>query len=78
WPMATERLAGGLDLSIAPVQDLDHERSAVDGSRSFEGDPERAALVAGAFIRGMNAAGMAATGKHLPGHGWGEADSHVA
>jgi beta-N-acetylhexosaminidase len=50
----------------------------VVGSRSFEGDPERAALLAGAFIRGMNAAGMAATGKHFPGHGWAEADSHVA
>jgi len=78
WLMATEVLAVGLDLSFAPVLDLDHQRSAVVGSRAFEGDPERAALLAGAFIRGMNAAGMAATGKHFPGHGWAEADSHVA
>ena len=76
--MATEVLAVGLDLSFAPVLDLDYQRSAVVGSRSFEGDPERAAVLAGAFIRGMNDAGMAATGKHFPGHGWAEADSHVA
>lgn len=78
WLMATEVLAVGLDLSFAPVLDLDHERSAVVGTRAFEGDPERAAVLAGAFMRGMNAAGMATTGKHFPGHGWAEADSHVA
>ncbi|NIF26765.1 beta-N-acetylhexosaminidase [Pantoea sp. Tr-811] len=78
WLMATEVLAVGLDLSFAPVLDLDHQRSAVVGSRAFEGNPERATQLAGAFIRGMNAAGMAACGKHFPGHGWAEADSHVA
>jgi len=78
WVMATEVLAVGLDLSFAPVLDLDHQRSAVVGSRAFEGDAARATLLAGAFIRGMHAAGMAATGKHFPGHGWAEADSHVA
>ncbi len=78
WLMATEVLAVGLDLSFAPVLDLDHQRSAVVGSRAFEGDAQRAAVLAGAFIRGMRQAGMAATGKHFPGHGWAEADSHVA
>ena len=78
WLMAAEVLAVGLDLSFAPVLDLDHQRSAVVGSRSFEGDAELATRLAGAFIRGMDAAGMAATGKHFPGHGWAEADSHVA
>lgn len=77
WLMATEVLAVGLDLSFAPVLDLDHQRSAVVGSRAFEGDPARATRLAGAFIRGMHAAGMAATGKHFPGHGWAEVDSHV-
>ncbi len=78
WVMASEVLAAGLDLSFAPVLDLDHQRSAVVGSSSFVGNPELATRLAGAFIRGMNAAGMAATGKHFPGHGWAEADSHVA
>ncbi|KJJ99985.1 beta-hexosaminidase [Pseudomonas sp. 21] len=77
WLMATEVLAVGLDLSFAPVLDLDHQRSAVVGSRAFEGNPERAVELARAFIRGMRAAGMASTGKHFPGHGWAEVDSHV-
>lgn len=78
WVMATEVLAAGLDFSFAPVLDLDHQRSAVVGTRAFEGDPQRATELAGAFIKGMHCAGMAATGKHFPGHGWAEADSHVA
>ena len=78
WLMATEVLAVGLDLSFAPVLDLDHQRSAVVGTRAFEGDPQRATQLAGAFIRGLRSAGMAACGKHFPGHGWAEADSHVA
>ena len=78
WVMATEVQAAGLDFSFAPVLDLDHQRSAVVGTRAFEGDPLRAAELAGAFMKGMRDAGMAATGKHFPGHGWAEADSHVA
>jgi beta-N-acetylhexosaminidase len=78
WLMATEVLAVGLDLSFAPVLDLDFQRSKVVGSRSFSGNPQLVSELAGAFIRGMQVAGMAATGKHFPGHGWAEADSHVA
>lgn len=78
WIMAREVLAAGLDFSFAPVLDLDYGRSAVIGARSFSGRAQRAAELAGAFITGMQQAGMAATGKHFPGHGWAEADSHVA
>lgn len=78
WLMATEVLACGLDFSFAPVLDLDVRRSAVIGSRAFSADPQQVVSLAGAFIRGMHTAGMAATGKHFPGHGWAEADSHVA
>ncbi|MCQ4347900.1 beta-N-acetylhexosaminidase [Pseudomonas stutzeri] len=78
WLMASEVLAVGLDFSFAPVLDLDHGRSTVIGSRAFGGDPQRVAELAAAFIAGMQQAGMPATGKHFPGHGWPEADSHVA
>ena len=78
WLMATEVLAVGVDVSFAPVLDLDHGRSTVIGERAFDADPSRVVALAGAFIRGMTAAGMAACGKHFPGHGWVQADSHVA
>ncbi len=78
WLMASEVLAVGLDFSFAPVLDLDYQRSVVIGARAFAGNPALATALAGAFIHGMHAAGMAATGKHFPGHGWAEADSHVA
>lgn len=78
WLMATEVLACGLDFSFAPVLDLDYGRSAVIGARSFSGDPQQVINLAGAFMAGMAEAGMAAVGKHFPGHGWAEADSHVA
>ena len=78
WLMATEVLAAGIDFSFAPVLDLDYGRSLVIGKRSFGSDPARVTTLAGAFIDGMREAGMIATGKHFPGHGWPVADSHHA
>ncbi len=78
WVMATEMLACGIDISFAPVLDLDYGRSQVIGNRSLGGDPERVTRLASAYLDGLHAAGMAATGKHFPGHGWAEADSHFA
>lgn len=78
WLMATEMLACGVDISFAPVLDLERGRSQVIGDRSLGADPVVVTRLARAYIRGLNSAGMAATGKHFPGHGWAEADSHVA
>ncbi|WP_298312708.1 beta-N-acetylhexosaminidase [Propionivibrio sp.] len=76
--LATELRACGVDLSFTPVLDLDWGRSGVIGDRAFHGDPAVVAQLAGALIEGLRCAGMAACGKHFPGHGWAEADSHVA
>ena len=76
WLMATEMLACGIDISFAPVLDLDYGRSQVIGDRSLGGDPQQVSRLGKAYIQGLRQAGMAATGKHFPGHGWAEADSH--
>jgi beta-N-acetylhexosaminidase len=76
--LAAELRHCGVDLSFTPVLDLDWGRSGVIGNRAFHGDPQVVAQLAGALIEGLRRAGMAACGKHFPGHGWAEADSHVA
>ncbi|HTY98692.1 MAG TPA: beta-N-acetylhexosaminidase [Rhodocyclaceae bacterium] len=76
--LASELLARGVDFSFTPVLDLDWGRSAVIGDRAFHQDPEAVAALAGGLIAGLRDAGMACCGKHFPGHGWAEADSHVA
>ncbi len=77
WLMAWEVLATGIDFSFAPVLDLNYGRSTVIGLRSFGADADTVERLAGAFLQGMQAAGMPAVGKHFPGHGWVTADSHV-
>ena len=76
WLMASEVIASGLDISFAPVLDLDDSRSSVIGDRSISDNPEQVIDIASAFIEGMNQAGMQAIGKHFPGHGGIFADSH--
>lgn len=78
WLMASELLAVGVDFSFAPVLDVERGVSEVIGDRAFADDPLQAAELAAAFRRGMRQAGMAATGKHFPGHGAIAADSHLA
>lgn len=77
WLMAAEVRAVGIDFSFAPVLDLDFGVSRVIGDRSFNRQPEVVTDLAGAYIEGMRSAGMASTGKHFPGHGFVEVDSHL-
>jgi len=78
YVLAAELRLHGVDLSFTPVLDLDWGRSSVVGTRAFHRDPEIVAELAGELIAGLRQAGMIACGKHFPGHGWVEADSHVA
>jgi beta-N-acetylhexosaminidase len=76
--LASELRACGVDLSFAPVLDLDHGASTVIGERAFHRDPRVTTVLAQAVIHGLLRAGMAHCGKHFPGHGFVKADSHVA
>ena len=76
WVMAAELLYYGVDLSFAPVLDIANPVSSVIGDRAFHRDPETVSHLANAWIRGMRRAGMEAVGKHFPGHGSVEGDSH--
>jgi beta-N-acetylhexosaminidase len=75
WLMASEVRASGVDLSFAPVVDLGRGNRAI-GNRAFSDDPQVVAEFTKAYVRGMHAAGMAATLKHFPGHGSVLEDTH--
>ncbi|MFI7427404.1 glycoside hydrolase family 3 protein [Micromonospora sp. NPDC049836] len=78
WRAAGAELAAmGINLDFAPVADVLATRSTVIGSRSFGADPGNASAQVGGAVRGLQAAGVAASVKHFPGHGLTAADSHT-
>lgn len=67
----------GIDFSFAPVLDIDHGISSVIGDRAFHSSAQAVTDLARAFITGLRECGMVAIGKHFPGHGAIETDSHL-
>jgi len=74
--MAMEMLDCGIDISFAPVLDL-NRGSSVIGDRSLSENPETVIELGRSYLKGMHDGGMKTTGKHFPGHGSVQADSHV-
>ena len=78
WLMASELRGCGVDFSFAPVLDVEHGVSQVIGDRAFSRHPDEVSRLSHAWMKGCHSAGMAVVGKHFPGHGGVEADSHTA
>ncbi len=78
YVIGAELGAHGVDFSFAPVLDLDYGPSSVIGDRALHFDPNAVGALAACLVRAFAEAGAAAVGKHFPGHGFAEADSHVA
>ncbi|MBT8441100.1 MAG: beta-N-acetylhexosaminidase, partial [Gammaproteobacteria bacterium] len=76
WTMASELRACGIDLSFAPVVDVDLGLCGVIGDRACHRDPRAVSEISQAYIGGMHEAGMKATAKHFPGHGGVIGDAH--
>ena len=75
--LAAELNACGVDFSFTPVLDLDYGQSCVIGDRAFHHDPNAVSDLAHHLMLGLKMGGMSAVGKHFPGHGYIQADSHL-
>lgn len=76
YVMAAELRACGVDLTFAPVLDMDYGQSVVIGDRAFAKNSQVVTSLARCAIAGLRMAGMSNCGKHFPGHGWVNVDSH--
>lgn len=77
--MARELRAVNVDVNFAPVLDVDtNPANPVIGNRSFSRHPAVVARMSVALMQGLQGEGVAACGKHFPGHGDTSLDSHLA
>jgi len=75
---ALEGRALGIHIVFAPILDVNNNpANPVTGVCSFAEDPRLAATLGSSFVRGLQEHGMIATGKHFPGHGDTDQNSHL-
>ncbi|HEX5337310.1 MAG TPA: beta-N-acetylhexosaminidase [Gallionella sp.] len=77
YVLAAELRACGVDFSFTPVLDVDYGQSSVIGDRAFHSNPQAIAELAHSLLLGLKQGGMHTVGKHFPGHGYVQADSHL-
>lgn len=75
--MGTELSSIGIDIDFAPVLDvLTNPANTVIGDRAFAADPQKVGILGCAQARGLREGGVIPCGKHFPGHGATQIDSH--
>ena len=75
--LAREIRSVGINMDLAPVLDVNtNPDNPVIGDRSFGANPSVVSTLGNAFIKGLQENGVIATGKHFPGHGDTDLDSH--
>lgn len=76
--LAAELRAAGITLDFAPVLDIHtNSKNPIIGDRAFGDDADTVARLGAAVVRGLQGGGVAACGKHFPGHGDTSVDSHL-
>ena len=76
--MGEELASVGIDLNFAPVLDVNsNPANPVIGDRAFGDDPELVSEMGIGLMRGLHDGGVLSCGKHFPGHGDTEKDSHL-
>lgn len=75
--LASEIRAVGVDFSFTPVLDLDYGCCPAIGDRALHHDPDIVTALASAICQGLHDSGCATVGKHFPGHGAVDTDSHL-
>jgi beta-N-acetylhexosaminidase len=76
--LASELKAVGITLDFAPVLDIHtNAKNPVIGDRALAETADEVARLGAAIVRTLQAEGVAACGKHFPGHGDTSTDSHL-
>ena len=76
--LGQEMYSGGINMVYAPVLDVNtNPENPIIGKRSLSDEPEWAARLGKAVIDGIREAGVLPVGKHFPGHGDTDRDSHL-
>ena len=67
----------GVNLTFAPVLDINRNKNSVIGDRSFHAEPQAITELGFSLIKGLSQTGIGSVGKHFPGHGGVSEDTHL-